>query len=179
MNTVNPAATDFDAVVVGAGFAGIYSLQNLRTKGFKTRVYEAKLPAVSVVPGTGTVTRVPVVIFPACSTPTALMNNCSRSGNGKTNIPTRQIFWNMPIMSLTDLICAKTSSSTPASSALSLMKTRISGPLQRMLASLSRRGILSWRRAVYPPPISRNFPASTTTRAKPITPGDGHKSLWI
>ena len=41
MNTVNPAATDFDAVVVGAGFAGIYSLQNLRTKGFKTRVYEA------------------------------------------------------------------------------------------------------------------------------------------
>lgn len=177
MNTVNPAATDFDAVVVGAGFAGIYSLQTCAPRVSK-HVF-MKLPAVSVVPGTGTVTRVPVVIFPACSTPTALMNNCSRSGNGKTNIPTRQIFWNMPIMSLTDLICAKTSSSTPASSALSLMKTRISGPLPRMLASLSRRGILSWRRAVYPPPISRNLPASTTTRAKPITPGDGHKSLWI
>jgi len=41
MSTVNSITTDLDAVVVGAGFAGIYSLQNLRSKGFKTRVYEA------------------------------------------------------------------------------------------------------------------------------------------
>ena len=32
MSTVNSVTTDLDAVVVGAGFAGIYSLQNLRTK---------------------------------------------------------------------------------------------------------------------------------------------------
>ena len=41
MSAANSTATDLDAVVVGAGFAGIYALQNLRSKGFRTRVYEA------------------------------------------------------------------------------------------------------------------------------------------
>lgn len=41
--TTQPAvtnATDFDAVVVGAGFAGMYMLYKLRTLGFTVRVYE-------------------------------------------------------------------------------------------------------------------------------------------
>jgi cyclohexanone monooxygenase len=33
-------ATDFDAVVIGAGFAGLYMLHRLRLKGFKVRVFE-------------------------------------------------------------------------------------------------------------------------------------------
>jgi cyclohexanone monooxygenase len=33
--------TDFDAVVVGAGFAGMYMLHKLRTLGFTAKVYEA------------------------------------------------------------------------------------------------------------------------------------------
>jgi cyclohexanone monooxygenase len=35
------AAPDFDAVVVGAGFAGLYSLHKLRGQGLRVRVYEA------------------------------------------------------------------------------------------------------------------------------------------
>jgi cyclohexanone monooxygenase len=35
------AAADFDAVVVGAGFAGLYMLHRLRQAGFSARVYEA------------------------------------------------------------------------------------------------------------------------------------------
>ncbi len=35
------SATDFDAVVVGGGFAGLYSLHKLRGQGLKVRVYEA------------------------------------------------------------------------------------------------------------------------------------------
>src|SRR5437868_13266826 len=34
-------ATDFDAVVIGAGFGGMYMLHRLRLKGFKVRVFEA------------------------------------------------------------------------------------------------------------------------------------------
>jgi cyclohexanone monooxygenase len=34
-------ATDFDAVVIGAGFAGLYMLHRLRLKGFTVRVFEA------------------------------------------------------------------------------------------------------------------------------------------
>ncbi|TFI44729.1 NAD(P)/FAD-dependent oxidoreductase, partial [Diaphorobacter sp. DS2] len=33
--------TDFDAVVVGAGFSGLYMLHRLREAGFSTRVFEA------------------------------------------------------------------------------------------------------------------------------------------
>jgi cyclohexanone monooxygenase len=36
-----PAAADFDAVIVGAGFAGLYMLHRLREAGFSARVYEA------------------------------------------------------------------------------------------------------------------------------------------
>jgi len=33
--------TDFDVVVIGAGFAGLYMLHQLRSRGFSVRVYEA------------------------------------------------------------------------------------------------------------------------------------------
>ena len=36
-----PAVSDFDAVVVGAGFAGLYMLHRLRNVGLSVRVYEA------------------------------------------------------------------------------------------------------------------------------------------
>ncbi|HKS63480.1 MAG TPA: NAD(P)-binding protein, partial [Xanthobacteraceae bacterium] len=34
-------ARDFDAVIVGAGFAGMYMLHRLRGLGFRARVFEA------------------------------------------------------------------------------------------------------------------------------------------
>ena len=36
-----PPATDFDAVIVGAGFGGLYMLHKLREAGFTARVFEA------------------------------------------------------------------------------------------------------------------------------------------
>ena len=36
-----PGATDFDVVVVGAGFSGLYLLHRLRESGLRTRVFEA------------------------------------------------------------------------------------------------------------------------------------------
>lgn len=36
-----PAAADFDVIVVGAGFAGLYLVHRLRTAGFDVRAYEA------------------------------------------------------------------------------------------------------------------------------------------
>jgi cyclohexanone monooxygenase len=36
-----PETTDFDVVVVGAGFAGLYMLHKLRGRGFSARVFEA------------------------------------------------------------------------------------------------------------------------------------------
>ena len=39
--TVNVAPTDFDVVIVGAGFAGMYLLHRLRHLGFSSRVLES------------------------------------------------------------------------------------------------------------------------------------------
>ena len=38
--TASPAKLEFDAVIVGAGFAGMYMLHCLREFGFSARVFE-------------------------------------------------------------------------------------------------------------------------------------------
>ena len=40
-NANTERGTHFDAIVIGAGFAGMYMLHNLRKHGFSARVYEA------------------------------------------------------------------------------------------------------------------------------------------
>ena len=40
-NTPEHAEIDVDAVIVGAGFAGLYTLHRLRTDGFTARVFES------------------------------------------------------------------------------------------------------------------------------------------
>ena len=37
---IDGPACDFDAVIVGAGFAGLYSLHRLRSMGLTARVFE-------------------------------------------------------------------------------------------------------------------------------------------
>ena len=37
----HPTRPDFDVVIVGAGFAGLYMLHRLREAGFTARVFEA------------------------------------------------------------------------------------------------------------------------------------------
>jgi cyclohexanone monooxygenase len=41
MSSGQPYANEFDAVVIGAGFSGLYMLYRLRELGLATRVYEA------------------------------------------------------------------------------------------------------------------------------------------
>ncbi|MCU1397126.1 MAG: cyclohexanone monooxygenase [Acidimicrobiales bacterium] len=41
MSESDPSSDDFDAVVVGAGFAGMYMLHRLQARGLRARVYEA------------------------------------------------------------------------------------------------------------------------------------------
>jgi cyclohexanone monooxygenase len=80
------AIHDFDAVVVGAGFAGMYVLKSLRDKsGLKVRVLSTAKQ--SAAPGTGTA-------IPARGTiPTRTLiaapgtNSCCKSGNGRNVIP--------------------------------------------------------------------------------------------
>jgi cyclohexanone monooxygenase len=40
-NTVDDAAEEFDALIVGAGFSGVYQLYRLRQRGFNVQVFEA------------------------------------------------------------------------------------------------------------------------------------------
>ena len=41
MSAVDTSVQQLDAVVVGAGFAGLYQLQRLREKGMSVRLFEA------------------------------------------------------------------------------------------------------------------------------------------
>ena len=41
MGNTNPRTVELDAVVVGAGFAGLYMLHRLRGQGLSVRVFEA------------------------------------------------------------------------------------------------------------------------------------------
>jgi flavin-dependent dehydrogenase len=61
-------ATSFEAVIVGAGFAGLYMLHRVRGLGFSARIYEV---ASGVgVPGSGIGIRARAAMSRAWSTPT-------------------------------------------------------------------------------------------------------------
>ena len=63
-DTAAAAAKTYDAVVIGAGFAGLYMLYRLRQLGMTARVYESG-------DGVG-------------GTPIPFRRSCSRSGSGQS-----------------------------------------------------------------------------------------------
>ena len=66
---------EFDAVVVGAGFGGIYMLHKLRNElGLNVRAFDRA--GVWAAPGTGTVTRVRCRTPRASCTATPSTTNC-------------------------------------------------------------------------------------------------------
>ena len=76
-----PAGTDVDAVVIGAGFSGLYMLHKLRNQmGLTARVFETG--AVSGGPGTGTATLERAAILTATSTASPSTRISGVSGNG-------------------------------------------------------------------------------------------------
>ena len=71
---------DFDAIVIGAGVAGLYQLYKLRELGLRVRVFEAG--GGSAVPGIGTAIRAPASIPKARPTAIRSPRNCWTSGIG-------------------------------------------------------------------------------------------------
>ena len=77
--------TDFDAVIVGAGFSGLYALHKLRNEmGLSARVYEA-----GAARGIGTAIRARAAIRPVGSTATRSMRSSARNGSGANATPSR------------------------------------------------------------------------------------------
>jgi hypothetical protein len=76
------SAVDFDAIVVGAGFAGLNMLHDLRQLGFRSE--SSNRAETLVEPGIGTDIRVPAVTARACTTCSAIASpeTFSRSGRG-------------------------------------------------------------------------------------------------
>ena len=72
--------TEFDAIVIGAGVAGLYQLYKLRELGLRVRVFEAG----SGIGGPGTGTVIPARVSTRRAGPTAILSrtNCSTSGTG-------------------------------------------------------------------------------------------------
>ncbi|GIS65734.1 MAG: hypothetical protein CM1200mP4_0820 [Rhodospirillaceae bacterium] len=79
----------FDAVVIGAGFAGLYALYKLRKMGLSVKVFEAGMGSGAL--GTGTGTLVPAVMLKAWNIRTLLTQSWSRSGFGRTNTANKRI----------------------------------------------------------------------------------------
>ncbi|MFC7608541.1 NAD(P)-binding protein [Teichococcus aestuarii] len=81
----SPAA-ELDALIIGAGFAGLYQLHTLRDRlGLKARVLEAGDGVGGT--GTGTATPARAVTRRATTTPTPSPRSCSRSGAGASATP--------------------------------------------------------------------------------------------
>ena len=76
----SPQTEELDAVIVGAGFAGLYMLHRLRGLGLGARVRGAA--TASAAPGTGTATRARAATSRAWSTRTSSPTSSSRSGSG-------------------------------------------------------------------------------------------------
>ena len=106
------AARDFDAVIVGAGFAGLYMLHRLRGMGFSARVLEAG----SGVGGTWYWNRYPGARCDVESVEYSYQfsTRCSRSGSGASATPRSPRSCATPTTSPTASTCAATSSSTRA-----------------------------------------------------------------
>ena len=91
-----------DVVVVGAGFAGLYSLYKFRSLGLRVQVYEAG----SGVGGTWYWNRYPGARCDVNSLEYSFQfsEELSRNGTGLKSIRPRLKFWNMPTTSLIDSI---------------------------------------------------------------------------
>jgi cyclohexanone monooxygenase len=133
MSAAKSTATDLDAVVVGAGFAGIYALQNLRSKGFRTRVYEA----ANGVGGTWYWNRYPGARcdIPSLQYSYSFDESLQQEWRWKNKYSDQADILDYANHVVERFDCVKTRSSIPASSALLLMRATTSGPLPQMPAS--------------------------------------------
>ena len=108
---------DFDVVVVGAGFAGLYAIHVLREHGFTARASTRRATA-SAARGSGTAIPAPASTSRAASTCSPSSPRSSRSGTGPSSCRPRRRSSATSTSSPTGSISAATSSSRPRSTAL-------------------------------------------------------------
>src|SRR6516162_724454 len=85
------STADFDAVIVGAGFAGLYMLHRLRKLGFSAKF--TRLAQVWAVPGFGTATPARAATSKVWSTRIPSPKSCSGSGGGRNaTLPNQRSF---------------------------------------------------------------------------------------
>ncbi len=82
---IDSEADRLDAIVVGAGLAGLYALHKLRTKGLRAQVLEAGKD----IGGTWFWNRYPGARcdVESLNTPTRFPRSCSRNGTGRSALP--------------------------------------------------------------------------------------------
>ena len=100
----------FDAVIIGAGFSGLYMLHRLRQLG-PARAGCTRPATASAARGTGTATRAPGATRRATSTATRSPRSCCRSGTGPSGSRRRTRSCATSTSSPTGSTCAPTSSS--------------------------------------------------------------------
>ena len=167
-----------DAVIVGAGFAGMYMLHRLRALGLSARILEA-----------GGWRRRHLVLEPLPRRPLRrrehgvllllLTRACSRNGSGASASPPSRRSCATPTTWPTATTCAATSISRPASPPRTSTRRPIAGPSPPTGATWSPPATASWRPAASPPRGCRTSRASTTSRARPTTPATGRMRGWI
>ena len=166
------AGTVFDAVVVGAGFAGMYMLHRLRGLGFTARVFEAG----GGVGGTWYWNRYPgralrrrehavfLLVFGTAGPGVELVaRNTRRSPKS----------WPTPTMSPTASICAATSCSIPALPRRPSTRPQNAGRSRPIAATRSAPNSASWRSAACRRRTGRPLRALRIFAGRSITPANG------
>ena len=167
----------YDAVIVGAGFAGLYMLHRLRELGFSARVYEAG----GGVGGTWFWNRYPGARCDVESLEYSYSFSEELGGSGSGPSAMRRsprscgISTTSRTASISDAISSLTRESRPRHST-SPRPLELSKPIA---AARYRRNSASWRQVAYPRqkcPISRG---SRLSEARGITPDAGRTKAWI
>ena len=152
-------AVEFDAIVIGAGVAGLYQLYKLRELGLRVRVFEAG----TGVGGTWYWNRYPGARFNSESWTYgySFSQELLEEWNWQEHFAPSRRPSAISTMSPTSSTCAATSSSTAASPPRITRKTRAAGMSRWRTAGAIRRAFWSPRSASCRRRRCRTFPAST------------------
>ena len=166
-----PRARELDAVIVGAGFAGLYCLApaaRARALGAGLRGGQGRRRHLVLEPLPGRALRRRehgLLLF-------VLRRSRSRSGSGPSATPPSRRSSPTSTTWRTASTCGGTSSSRRGSPRPSSTRRRAGGPSRRTGATACRRASASWPRDVCPMRRCRTSRASRPSPASGITPGN-------
>ena len=152
---------DVDAVVIGAGFSGLYMLHKLRDEMGLTAGC-SRPAAASAGRGTGTGTRAPAATPTATSTASCSTRSCGRSGSGASAIPSSTRSAPTSSTSPSATTCAGTSPSTRESPSATFDEDTGRGRSRPTRARPSRRRYLIAAVGALSVPNTPTFPGIDT-----------------